>query len=192
MTWSWHVLWVLGVAWLFQNAFHELSHLVTAYKVEGRLPIRLVPHFHKHDGRWYFARYQSVERPTKSGCPIWRHSSPFHWGSVEFMVLGVIFVSVLHSGWNAIFVIPFLFVALVDVLFFWWTFFWGGPLSDGQQLRLAWAKRREPIKVETHISEAKWEGTARTECESHLYPCDEWEARRCICMGACDCHWETS
>lgn len=40
-----------------------------------------------------------------------------------------------------------------------------------------------------HISKEEYERNEKNEKEGVIHPCDHWDAKQCMCKGACSCHW---
>lgn len=131
---EWHWWWLIFVplVWVWQNGMHELSHLLTAWVKKGRKPTSWYPYPHIHDGKFVFARSTSGPA-TKPGSSRQIYIAPFLFGIVESWV----YVAVLVLAWPKLW---FLFglmtlFAFIDSMFFWWTYFWGSPTSDGKMYR---------------------------------------------------------
>lgn len=139
MTWSWWVLLCVPVAWLVQNCLHELSHLLVGL-FQGLKPSGYYPYPHKHEGRFYFSRYSfdySSLKPYQLDGFIRphnpRHIAPFFAGMLwSGVFVGLMFlVPVTYR----IFLLPFAVFGLIDALWFWRGFFWGGEFCDGKRWR---------------------------------------------------------
>lgn len=140
MTWNWWVLAVVPVAWFVQNCVHELSHLIVGL-FQGLKPTGFYPYPHKHNGKWFFARYTfeypdnltpiQINKLTRIHNP--RYISPFYAGLIWCgLFVGIILL--VPSSWR-IFFVPFVACGLVDALWFWRGYFWGREGNDGQRWR---------------------------------------------------------
>jgi hypothetical protein len=45
----------------------------------------------------------------------------------------------------------------------------------------------EPLR---HVTEEAWNLSKERERETDTHPCDHWHAPKCMCKGACSCHWK--
>jgi len=41
-----------------------------------------------------------------------------------------------------------------------------------------------------HVSRKSWRAARDREREDDIHPCGNYRAKRCMCKGACGCHWE--
>jgi len=137
MTWNWWVLVVVPVAWFLQNCLHELSHLVVGWLSEGRKPLGFWPYPHKHEGRFYFARFSSG--PPSDLNFDWRKKhrlvfiAPFLVGAV--WVASSLVAFLMLSPHHRVFALPTAATGLVDALWFWRGYFWGSDRCDGKRWR---------------------------------------------------------
>ncbi len=148
MIWTWYVLCVLPVAWFLQLCVHEASHLFAGWYFEGLTPTGFYPYPHKHEGRWYFARYTmgpprvpgwDVEAwgEYQSPFPNVRHIAPV-WGA-SIVLLGSVLAVLLVEPDRSVWCLPTLVCSIVDIFFFWYSYFFGSEQSDGKR----WRKRDE-------------------------------------------------
>lgn len=43
-----------------------------------------------------------------------------------------------------------------------------------------------------HVTEEEWNIARDQEDVYAIHPCDHWLADKCMCKGACSCHWKES
>lgn len=129
---NWYLLVGLGlVAWFCQNVTHELSHLWSGWLWEGRRPKKLIPWPHKHQGRWYWARYES-DVALKNGSPRHRHSAPLRWASIQFITSMTIYCVTVWKGIDGwIYLTPFVLAPLVDACVWMWGYLLDRKDTDG-------------------------------------------------------------
>ena len=41
-----------------------------------------------------------------------------------------------------------------------------------------------------HVGQSFWTASKEAEPETATHPCDDWFYEKCMCKGACSCHWE--
>lgn len=137
MEWNWWVLAGVPVAYFLQLCFHELSHLLVGLAHEGRKPTGFYPYPHKHNGKFYFARYTSgpghfqqvyYRRPH-----IPRHIAPF-WAGLLVVAISALVFFLVSPAWR-VFALPTAVAGLVDMLWFWRGYFWGSDGCDGKRWR---------------------------------------------------------
>jgi len=137
------MLWLIMVglfllAWLWQNISHELSHLWNGFLWEGRKPTKLIFWPHKHEGRFYFARYESGTA-TRMGSESHRHIAPLWWGIRQqfvFLVVMVVLRMTEESGSKGwLYVLPFFICPSVDVAVWLWGAWMMSPGTDGMRYR---------------------------------------------------------
>ena len=135
MTWL-IVAGLFLVAWFWQNVSHELSHLYNGWLWEGIKPLKLIPWPHKHEGRFYFARYEGGIA-TRSGSEEHRHIAPLWWAiNQQVLFLAVIAVDVfLNSAEHWIYFFPFFVCPSVDSLVWIWGALLMRPGTDGMRYR---------------------------------------------------------
>jgi hypothetical protein len=149
--WVWVGLWL--VAWLWQNAAHELSHLWTGWIWEGRKPVKFIPVMHFYQKRWYWSRYESgpATKADVAQHEDRRHSAPLRWASIQVGIVwftaGVIlFVSGLGVfgaelesvlRWIVVYSVPFMVCPVVDMLVWIWGYWARRPGTDGDRWRQA-------------------------------------------------------
>lgn len=136
MPWPhWSVYVVLFAAWFWQNAVHELSHLIAAWRYHRAKPLGFYPYPHKYKGRFYFARYECEPFPLP-GHP-WVHAAPVVGALVQYLVVAwaLLFLEFCEVGdlwwyWAVLTLCP-----IVDML--WWvrSYYWGSPESDGWRFK---------------------------------------------------------
>jgi hypothetical protein len=134
MDWNWWAFAVVPVAWFLQNCVHELSHLLVGLVWEGRKPMGFYPYPHKHNGKWYFARYQSgaATKPGRSHRPCL--IAPFFGGLIWSALWTALLLFVASPSWR-IFLLPAAITGLVDAGWWWRGYFWGRPTTDGKRWR---------------------------------------------------------
>jgi hypothetical protein len=137
MEWNWWVLAAVLPAWFLQLCIHELSHLLVGWFHEGKKPEGFYPYPHKHEGRFYFARYAAG--PSKFPDSFYvmnhlpRHIAPFVAGVLVLAISLVVFF-LLSPAWR-VWVLPTAAMGLGDALWFWRGYFWGSKRTDGMRWR---------------------------------------------------------
>ena len=137
MEWPhWSVYVVLVVAWLWQNAVHELSHLIAAWKYHRCKPLGLYPYPHIYKGRFYFARYkcEPFKLPGHPGI----HMAPLYGTVVQCFLVSCValFLEVfLEIEGLEGYTVAVVLCPVVDSL--WWLggFYRGSSISDGQRFK---------------------------------------------------------
>jgi hypothetical protein len=130
---NWYLLVSLVVvAWFWQTLAHELSHLIVGWFVEGRKPKVLIPWPHKFQGRFYFARYKNGSA-TKTGSASLRHMAPIFWAAIQITIVYTLLLFVPISVF--VYLSPFVFCPLIDVLFWSFGYIFNRPYTDGWQLK---------------------------------------------------------
>lgn len=142
MEFNWFILLLIPVAWLLQNFLHELSHyVVAAFCMDAELKT-LMPLPHTHRGRFYFARVQyTYEKDTEMAFdPSWIDIAPLFAALITLVFLTTLLLGqYFFTGFLNLYYTPFMLCALIDFLFFWWTYLFGSPRSDGYK----WKHRKE-------------------------------------------------
>ncbi len=118
-------VFVILLAWFFQNNLHEFSHLLVGKIVEGRKFIKLIPWPHKFGGKFYFARYESGPA-TKSGSPKFRHIAPV-MGAASLFFIATLVLIITHK----LFVVAFIVCPIVDICFWMYGYLFNRPTTDG-------------------------------------------------------------
>ncbi len=129
MTFEWWFLATIPVFWFLQNVYHEGSHAIFGFLVEGRELLGFYPYPHKHDGRFYFARYH-YGPATKDGSASPRYLAPV-WAGLWVCLVMLAFFLFTKIG---IYLIPAT-IGFVDFLWFWRGYFWGSKRCDGKRWR---------------------------------------------------------
>jgi hypothetical protein len=148
--WVWAGLWL--VAWLWQNATHELSHLWTGWIWEWRKPVKFIPVMHFHQKRWYWARYESgpATRVNAAQHEYRRHSAPIRWAHTQVVYLGGSLTGIAVGGyvcgwWElvafAVYSVPFVVCPVVDAGVWLWGYWARRPGTDGDRWRQAMGRR---------------------------------------------------
>ncbi len=129
MIWNWYVLTLIPVAWFLQLCLHEGSHALIGWANANRLT-GFYPYPHKHMGRWFHGR---VMFEMYYPMPAEFYIAPFFVSGIV-LVCSVFMLFLFPVEWK-LWVLPFGVAALVDALFFWYTYFFGSDLSDGKKWR---------------------------------------------------------
>jgi len=131
------------VAWFLQNVLHELSHLYSGWRYEGRKPKKLIPWPHMFEGRFYWARYECGEATVKNVFyEMKRHSAPLATALIQPMVVVAVGMLLESYGVLPVYVLPFFVAPLVDALVWFWGYFMNREGTDGYRWKQVLGEER--------------------------------------------------
>lgn len=137
----WPCAATLLAGWIWQNCVHELSHLIAVWRYEKKLPTGFYPYPHIRNGKFYFARF-SCEPFESPGHPR-VHSAPLLGAGIQLLLVQVSSILVVLAGpesfqtmWSYMKVILTV-IPLVDIAWWFRSYYWGRAGSDGQRFRRA-------------------------------------------------------
>ena len=135
MEWSWWVLAFVPGVWLLQNIYHEGSHLLSVWIHYRLKPLAFWPFPHKHEGRWYLARYVHEQSVTPTP-EVYIAPLLFNLFYTAGIIIGAAIILSIKLADPTIFLIPFILAPIIDILFWIYGYLWGSPLTDGKKYKV--------------------------------------------------------
>ena len=129
------VLCFFPVLWICQNIVHEYSHLYFAKKF-GAINLKLIPWPTKQNGHWHFA-YSSWTNTRKLGFYHYSfiYKAPLIAIGLQFSFFGILNSITIYLGLSQPYVFLYLIFPIIDLLTWWYGYFWGSKQTDGQRAK---------------------------------------------------------